>query len=235
MPPPALAFAGKSAAQICRQIKDPDRNGGRTLEEVRKHVREDTIIKWAWDPGPGRTPAPFSWETIAFSGIGPFNVWYRAGAACPDESPSTKTRGLDCCVILANASLKGRFGRLVVAYPAGAVPTNTRISVLKDDKEVQGDYGNHSFELLPGTYDLNISGKTVSNVTVKAGHDTNIKVGVLRITAAKNMRAAVLEGDREIAGGYGGELIGLPAGTFDVQMAGQTEKVTISDGKITDF
>lgn len=40
---------------------------------------------------------------------------------------------------------------------------------------------------------------------------------------------------QEIAGAYGDELIGLPAGTFDIQMAGQTEKVTISEGKITDF
>lgn len=235
MPPPALAFAGKSAAQICRQIKDPAQNGGRTLEEVRKHVREDNIIRWAWDPGPGRTPAPFSWDGIAFAGNGAFNVWYRAGAACPDESPSAKTQGQGCCVIMANSSLKGRFGRLIVAYPSAAVPTGTRIAVFKDGREVQADYGNHEFELLSGTYEIKIGGMTVHNVTVKAGHDTKVKVGVLRITGANNKRAAVLESGKEIAGAYGGELIGLPAGTFDVQMAGQTERVTISEGKITDF
>ncbi len=140
-----------------------------------------------------------------------------------------------CCNVVANSALKGRFGRLLVTFPAAAVPTATRIAVLKDGKEVQADYGSHSWELLSGTYDVTISGKRIPNVTVKAGHDTNVKVGVLRITAAKNMRAAVLEGGQEIAGGYGGELIGLPAGSFDVQMAGQTEKVTISEGKITDF
>jgi hypothetical protein len=140
-----------------------------------------------------------------------------------------------CCDLVANAALKGRFGRLLVTFPAAAVPTGTRVAVLKDGKEVQAGHGSQSFELLSGTYQVTISGKTVSNVTVKAGHDTNLKVGVLRITGAKNMRAAVLEGSREIAAGYGGELIGLPAGLFDVQMAGQTEKVTISEGKITDF
>jgi hypothetical protein len=140
-----------------------------------------------------------------------------------------------CCNVVANAALKGRLGRLVVAFPAAAVPTGTRIVVLKNGAEVQADYGSHSWELLSGTYEVTMSGKRILNVTVKAGHDTNVKVGVLRITGAKNMRAAVLEGGREIAGGYGGELIGLPAGSFDVQMAGQTERVTISEGKVTDF
>ena len=140
-----------------------------------------------------------------------------------------------CCNLIANAALKGRLGRLVVAFPAGANPTGTRIAVFKDGKEVRADYGSQSFELLPGTYEVKIAGKVVPSVTVKAGHDTSVKAGVLRITGAKNVRAAVLEGGHEIAGAYGGELIGLPAGSFDIQMAGQTEKVTINEGKITDF
>ncbi|WP_053378833.1 hypothetical protein [Nitrospira moscoviensis] len=138
-------------------------------------------------------------------------------------------------MILANSSLKGRFGRLVVAYPPAAVPTGTRIAVLKGGQEVQADYGNHEFDLLSGTYDVKIAGKTVPSVTVKAGHDTTIKVGVLRISRPKNVRAAVLEGGQEIAGGYGGELIGLPAGTFDVEVAGQKEQVTVRAGQVTDF
>lgn len=140
-----------------------------------------------------------------------------------------------CCNIVANAALKGRFGRLVVAFPAGANPRGTRIAVFKDGKEVQADYGSHSFELLSGTYDVKIAGKTVLNVTVKAGHDTNVKVGVLRIAGAKSRRAAVLDGGQEIAGAYGGELIGLPAGAFEVHFAGRTERVTISAGQVTDL
>lgn len=140
-----------------------------------------------------------------------------------------------CCHLLPNTALKGRFGRLVVAFPAGAVPTGTRIAVLKDGKEVQAGHGSQSWELLSGTYEVIVSGKRVSNVTVKAGHDTNVKVGVLRISAAKETRTAVLDGGNEIAGGHGNHLVGLPAGSFDVKVAGQTESVTISEGKITDF
>ena len=35
--------------------------------------------------------------------------------------------------------------------------------------------------------------------------------------------------------GYGAQVIGLPVGTFWVQIAGGSEAVTIQDGKITDF
>lgn len=77
MPPPALSFANKSAAQICRQIKDPAQNGGRSLEELRDHVRTDHIIKWTWNPGPGRTKSPGTWESVAFDGNSAFQRWVR--------------------------------------------------------------------------------------------------------------------------------------------------------------
>ncbi len=46
---------------------------------------------------------------------------------------------------------------------------------------------------------------------------------------------AVLDGGKEIASGHGDQVIGLPPGAFDIQIAGQTERVTISEGQITDF
>jgi hypothetical protein len=143
--------------------------------------------------------------------------------------------GDPCCAVIPNATLKGRLGRLVVAFPAAAVPTGTRVAVLKDGKEIQAGHGSQRWELLSGTYEVTISGKKVSNVTVQAGHDTNVKVGVLRISASQNTRGAVLDGGHEIAGGQGNQLIGLPVGSFEVKVAGQSEQVTISAGQITDF
>lgn len=35
--------------------------------------------------------------------------------------------------------------------------------------------------------------------------------------------------------GYGNQVVGLPIGSFDVEIAGQTEKVTISDGNTAEF
>ena len=86
LPPAQFAFVNKSAEQLCRQIKDPGQNGGRSLEELRDHVRNDTIIRWAWNPGPGRTKPPYSWESFAYNNDGIFVTWVRIGAACPEPT-----------------------------------------------------------------------------------------------------------------------------------------------------
>jgi hypothetical protein len=77
--PAEMVWFGKSSAQICAQIKDPERNGGRTLDEVATHVRDDGLVGWGWDPGPGRQPAPGSAEET-FEAI---QRWAEAGAPCP--------------------------------------------------------------------------------------------------------------------------------------------------------
>jgi hypothetical protein len=234
MPPPAFAFAGKSAEQICRQIKDPAQNGGRSLDALRQHVRTDKIIQWAWNPGPGRTPAPFSWDSIAFNGA--FPEWIRVGAACPEPVSRLETIVAGpCCAITANTALTGRMGRLVVAFPAEAATGGTAVTVSKDGKELLSGYGSRNWDLLPGVYEVSISGKQIQNVTVKAGHDTKVRVGALRIVAANDTRAVVIDAGNELTSGYGTQMIGLPVGSFDVQVAGQTEQVVIKEGAVTDF
>ena len=49
--PREMAWEGKTVAEICAQIKDPARNGGRKLEELIHHIGEDTLVGWAWAPG----------------------------------------------------------------------------------------------------------------------------------------------------------------------------------------
>ncbi len=39
--PVAMQWWGKTSAEICGQIKDPARNGGRTLAQVAEHVAKD--------------------------------------------------------------------------------------------------------------------------------------------------------------------------------------------------
>lgn len=79
LPPASMVWFGKSSVEVCNQIKDPARNGGRTLEKVADHVDHDALVHWGWNPGPGRQSAPFSKEdTVAF-----IRAWARAGAPCP--------------------------------------------------------------------------------------------------------------------------------------------------------
>lgn len=79
--PVEMAWFGKSSAYICAQIKDPARNGGRTLDEVAEHVRSDELVAWGWTPGPGREAAPNSAEST-FKAL---QEWSLAGAPCPAQ------------------------------------------------------------------------------------------------------------------------------------------------------
>jgi len=77
--PREMAWEGKTVAEICAQIKDPARNGGRKVEDLIHHIGEDTLVGWAWHPGFGRSPAP---GTQAQAGA-LVDAWVKTGAACP--------------------------------------------------------------------------------------------------------------------------------------------------------
>jgi hypothetical protein len=42
--PVEMAWEGKSVGEICRQIKDPDRNGGRNLALSHEHLAHDDLV-----------------------------------------------------------------------------------------------------------------------------------------------------------------------------------------------
>jgi hypothetical protein len=74
-----MTWAGRSLGEICAQIKDPARNGGRDLTALVRHMSEDSLVGWAWAPGAGRTPAPGSQRE--FGAL--LRAWVDTGAACP--------------------------------------------------------------------------------------------------------------------------------------------------------
>jgi hypothetical protein len=78
--PREMAWEGQSLGTICRQIKDPGRNGGRSLAELAEHIGRDTLVGWAWAPGHGRSPAPGSQRAAGAL----VEAWIDTGAACPD-------------------------------------------------------------------------------------------------------------------------------------------------------
>ncbi len=77
--PASMTWEGKSLGQICTQLKDPKRNGGKDIAAILKHVTTDSLVKWAWNPGQGRTPAPGS--NAEFGAI--LLAWAENGAHCP--------------------------------------------------------------------------------------------------------------------------------------------------------
>jgi hypothetical protein len=77
--PRSMTWAGRSLSEICAQIKDPARNGGRDLAALVRHMAEDSLVGWAWAPGANRTPAPGSQRE--FGAL--LQAWVASGAACP--------------------------------------------------------------------------------------------------------------------------------------------------------
>ena len=78
--PIEMAWAGKSLGEICAQIKDPSRNGGKSLDEIVHHMTEDSLVGWGWNPGAGRAPAPGTQQE--FGAL--IRAWAEGGATCPE-------------------------------------------------------------------------------------------------------------------------------------------------------
>ena len=77
--PKAMAWQGKSLGQICEQIKDPARNGGKTLAAIHEHMAHDSLVGWGWHPGGGRESAPGTQAQLGAL----IQAWIATGAACP--------------------------------------------------------------------------------------------------------------------------------------------------------
>lgn len=79
-----LWFAQSSEA-ICAQMSDPERNGDRDAEALIEHIVHDAeergFITWAFNPGPGREPAPGSMQDH----LNDMVVWTAAGMPCPKQ------------------------------------------------------------------------------------------------------------------------------------------------------
>ena len=77
--PLSMLWEGRSAQQICEQMKDPTRNGGRrTGEKIIEHMKSDPLVLWAWNPGAGRTTPPLSHEKF----VEALESWVGAGMPC---------------------------------------------------------------------------------------------------------------------------------------------------------
>ena len=81
--PVEFLWVGKTGAEICAQLKDPERNGGRDVAGLIEHLRHDAslsgFIPRAWEPGEGRTTPPGTFEEH----VKDVAEWGAAGQPCP--------------------------------------------------------------------------------------------------------------------------------------------------------
>ena len=170
-----------------------------------------------------------------------------ASAAATGRAPSNVAAGGPkplqanaCCGVVANSELKGRLGRLVIAFPPAPKSVMARVEVRTaggSDAGKGATYGDTTLELLPGKYDVTINGVKVPGVTVRSRFDTRVRVGVLHTQGSSRTRFDVFTpgGSEPVRSDYGEAVLGFPAGPIEVAVAGQHEKVVIEEGKVTDF
>ncbi len=77
--PVALAWAGKSTAQLCRDLKNPAVNGNRPLRTLVSFMTHDPLALWAWSPGLNRSAIVMPHSDF----VGLLNLWVESGAPCP--------------------------------------------------------------------------------------------------------------------------------------------------------
>ena len=79
--PVEAEWFGKSSTEICNQLRDPERNGGRDALELASHLDHDLILHWAWNPGGGREAAPHSLQEH----VNDILAWGVAGFPCSND------------------------------------------------------------------------------------------------------------------------------------------------------
>ena len=74
-----MVFQGKSPRELAAQLKDPNRNGNKTLDQLIDHVSNDQLVLGGWNPGDGRKLPPLSHADFAKN----FKAWIDKGAYLP--------------------------------------------------------------------------------------------------------------------------------------------------------
>ena len=78
--PLAMAWEGLDDHQLAEALKDPKKNGQRSLEQIFDHLAHDELVGWGWHPGVGREAVPIS--RTEFTRI--VREWIETGAVSPD-------------------------------------------------------------------------------------------------------------------------------------------------------
>lgn len=84
--PLSMKWEGLSANEIARSMLDPERNGGRTLEETVKHLTEHELVLWAWEPGVDHEGNPREKPPVPVEEyIAAVKAWAADGAVIPQS------------------------------------------------------------------------------------------------------------------------------------------------------
>ncbi|MEL6925679.1 MAG: hypothetical protein AAFO94_16665, partial [Bacteroidota bacterium] len=79
-----MGWAGLSKVEIAASMIDPERNGDRSLEDIEKHMTEDELVLWAFEPGVNHAGIPREKPPVSEADyIAAVKTWIAAGAPIP--------------------------------------------------------------------------------------------------------------------------------------------------------
>jgi hypothetical protein len=76
--PLTMAWEGLGDGNLCRALKDPKQNGGRNMPALVRHLTEDQLVQWGWNPGDRSVPPVSQYDFHEA-----VRRWAKTGAACP--------------------------------------------------------------------------------------------------------------------------------------------------------
>jgi hypothetical protein len=77
--PLSMAWEGLDDHQLAEVLKDPARNGRRSLDQLFEHMSHDELVGWGWRPGATREPVPM--PRAEFARL--VREWIDSGAVSP--------------------------------------------------------------------------------------------------------------------------------------------------------
>ena len=78
LPPAELAWLGKSSAEVCVQLRDPETNDGSDISDLIDHVQTSAFVSWGFTPGAGRSAPDGTVADLARE----LAIWGAAGTPC---------------------------------------------------------------------------------------------------------------------------------------------------------
>lgn len=77
--PASMGWQGLNDAELCTTLKDQDKNGGKDIAALVKHMEDDKLVLWGWQPGGDRKPV----STPHADFVKQLKTWEADGAPCP--------------------------------------------------------------------------------------------------------------------------------------------------------
>ena len=81
LPPIELEWLGKTSAEVCAQMRNPETNDGNTIAELADHIQTSAFVNWGFQPGADRSTPPGTAQDMARD----VAVWGAAGTPCADS------------------------------------------------------------------------------------------------------------------------------------------------------